>query len=84
MHGVCCFLSSRVQVRALILADMDAVGKEAQLRGFEFVKAIHLDADLFSVENNLLTPTMKLKRKYVRMHVACNLFCCDRYHDWPW
>ena len=46
----------------LILADMAAEAKKADLRGFECVKTVHLEHELFSVENNMLTPTMKLKR----------------------
>lgn len=30
---------------------------------FEFVKRIHLSMDPFSVEDNTLTPTFKLRRK---------------------
>jgi long-chain acyl-CoA synthetase len=44
----------------LILADMAAEAKKADLRGFECVKTVHLEHELFSVENNMLTPTMKL------------------------
>lgn len=49
-------------VRQAILEEMGAVGKEAGLKGFEVVKAVHLTAVPFSVENELLTPTFKLKR----------------------
>ncbi|KAL4573588.1 hypothetical protein LXL04_020399 [Taraxacum kok-saghyz] len=42
------------------IADMDAIGKEAQLRGFEFARSITLVAEPFTMENGLLTPTFKL------------------------
>ncbi|KAH9101957.1 hypothetical protein LEN26_015612 [Aphanomyces euteiches] len=39
-----------------------SVSKAAGLHSFETVKAIKLHTELFSVENDLLTPTFKLKR----------------------
>ncbi|KAH9314266.1 hypothetical protein KI387_022893, partial [Taxus chinensis] len=47
------------RARAAVVVDMDAVGREAQLRGFEFAKAVTLVAEPFSLENGLLTPTFK-------------------------
>ncbi|CAL9148784.1 unnamed protein product, partial [Musa hybrid cultivar] len=47
------------RARAAVLEDMDALGKQAQLRGFEFVKAVTLVLEPFSLENGLLTPTFK-------------------------
>ncbi|CAK9300538.1 unnamed protein product [Gordionus sp. m RMFG-2023] len=49
-------------VKQLILDDMKETGKKQGLQGFEQIKDIHLNPDMFSVENNLLTPTMKAKR----------------------
>lgn len=45
-----------------ILADLKTIGKAAKLNGFEMIKSVHLAPEEFSVENNLLTPTFKLKR----------------------
>ena len=55
-------LCSDDRINKLILDDITRIGKEAKLHGFEFVKAIHLTSEPFSVENDLTTPTFKLKR----------------------
>jgi hypothetical protein len=39
---------------------------DPQLKGFEMVKDIRLESTLFSVENDLLTPTFKLKRNVAK------------------
>ncbi|KAL3631675.1 Long chain acyl-CoA synthetase 7 peroxisomal [Castilleja foliolosa] len=58
------------RARSAVLADMDAVGKEAQLRGFEFVKAVTLVIEPFTLENDLLTPTFKIKRPQAKAYFA--------------
>ncbi|KAL2490534.1 Long chain acyl-CoA synthetase 7 [Abeliophyllum distichum] len=58
------------RARAAVLAEMDAVGKEAQLRGFEFVKAVTLVVEPFTSENGLLTPTFKIKRPQAKAYFA--------------
>ncbi|KAL6748618.1 hypothetical protein V8C86DRAFT_3146505 [Haematococcus lacustris] len=50
------------KLRAHILAELVAVGKADKLKGYELVKAVHLDAKPWSVDDELLTPTFKLKR----------------------
>lgn len=55
-------------------------GKAARLKGFEFPKAIHLEPHPFSIEHDLITPKLSLKRpqllKYYKKQVikACNSF----------
>ncbi|KAJ3071533.1 Long chain acyl-CoA synthetase 7 peroxisomal [Podochytrium sp. JEL0797] len=50
------------KMRAVMLKEMNKTGKEFGLKGFEFVKAVWLDAEGFTGENGLITPTFKLKR----------------------
>jgi long-chain acyl-CoA synthetase len=38
------------------------------LKGFEVVRAVHVHPELFTVENDLLTPTLKLKRHQASKH----------------
>jgi long-chain acyl-CoA synthetase len=59
-------LCARDDVKAMILKDLQAIGKQNHLNSMEQVKAIHLCADPFSMENGLLTPTMKSKRPILR------------------
>ncbi|XP_024979633.1 long chain acyl-CoA synthetase 6, peroxisomal-like [Cynara cardunculus var. scolymus] len=58
------------RARTAVLADMDAIGKEAQLRGFEFARSITLVAEPFTMENGLLTPTFKVKRPQAKAYFA--------------
>jgi long-chain acyl-CoA synthetase len=47
---------------------MDNHGKEFQVNGFERIKNIHLRIEPFSIENDILTPKMSLKR-HIAKHV---------------
>ncbi|CAL5354030.1 unnamed protein product [Camellia sinensis] len=44
------------------LVELTRIGKEKKLKGFEFIKAVHLDPEPFDMERDLLTPTFKKKR----------------------
>ncbi|PGH23128.1 hypothetical protein AJ80_02757 [Polytolypa hystricis UAMH7299] len=48
-------------VRA-VMKDLDRAGREHKLAGFEKVKNVALRLDPFTVDNELLTPTLKLRR----------------------
>ncbi|CDS14549.1 hypothetical protein LRAMOSA06718 [Lichtheimia ramosa] len=54
------------QVKKELLKTLNAYGKENDLKGFEQIRAIYLTADEFTIENDLLTPTFKLKRELAR------------------
>nr|GEX89324.1 long chain acyl-CoA synthetase 4-like [Tanacetum cinerariifolium] len=55
-------LCENPKIKEYILGELARIGKEKKLKGFEFVKAIHLDPVPFDMERDLLTPTFKKKR----------------------
>ncbi|KAI8139562.1 hypothetical protein BJV82DRAFT_646093 [Fennellomyces sp. T-0311] len=57
---------NNADVKKEILKLLNAFGKANDLKGFEQIRAIHLTDDEFTVENDLLTPTFKLKREVAR------------------
>eukprot|EP01128_Nolandella_sp_AFSM9_P005616 TRINITY_DN2746_c0_g1_i1.p1 TRINITY_DN2746_c0_g1~~TRINITY_DN2746_c0_g1_i1.p1 ORF type:complete len:649 (-),score=154.76 TRINITY_DN2746_c0_g1_i1:37-1983(-) len=54
------------KVVALIKDDMIAKGKANGLLGFELIRSLALYEEPFSVDNDLITPTFKLKRPQAR------------------
>ncbi len=50
------------EIRKLILDNLIELAKINKLSGLEKIKAIYLTSDPFSIENDILTPTMKIKR----------------------
>ncbi|XP_035524890.1 long-chain-fatty-acid--CoA ligase 1-like [Morone saxatilis] len=66
-------LCGRAEVKAAILEDMARLGKEGGLKSFEQVKAISIHTELFSIENGLLTPTLKAKRNELRQHFRAQI-----------
>ncbi|XP_045709962.1 long-chain-fatty-acid--CoA ligase 5 isoform X2 [Phyllostomus hastatus] len=55
-------------IKEAILQDMQKLGKESGLKSFEQVKSIYLHSEPFSIENGLLTPTLKAKRAELSKH----------------
>ncbi|XP_042495245.1 probable CoA ligase CCL6 isoform X2 [Macadamia integrifolia] len=50
------------KARKYILDELNKTGQKHNLRGFEMLKAIHLEPNPFDTERDLITPTFKLKR----------------------
>merc|ERR1711916_145916 len=61
-------LCGNPKVKEFIMEEMKKTSKEFKLKGFECAKNIHLEAEPFSPENELLTPTFKPKRPQLKNH----------------
>lgn len=59
-------LCQNERVKKAILDDFHAIGRQEELKSYEQVKDIYLCPDAFSIDNGLLTPTLKLKRPECR------------------
>ncbi|KAL0371909.1 UNVERIFIED_CONTAM: Long chain acyl-CoA synthetase 4 [Sesamum calycinum] len=57
-NGLC----ENTEVKNYFLGELTRIAKEKKLKGFEFIKAIHLDPVPFDMERDLITPTYKKKR----------------------
>ena len=61
-------LCKSLDVNTMILAEIKGMAREANLKGFEMPKALHLEGSIndlnqgFNVENDLLTSTFKMRR----------------------
>ena len=55
-------LFNNKDIKKIILENLLELAKTNKLSGLEKIKAIYLTSDPFSIENEILTPTMKIKR----------------------
>ncbi|CAI5473549.1 unnamed protein product, partial [Closterium sp. Yama58-4] len=55
-------LCATEEAKKFILGQLTETGKKGKLKGFEMVKAVHLESQPFDMERDLLTPTFKKKR----------------------
>ena len=49
-----------------IVKDCDILGRKFGLKGFELPKKIRIIKEPFSLDNNLMTPTLKLRPKNIK------------------
>ncbi|XP_053372543.1 long-chain-fatty-acid--CoA ligase 1-like isoform X1 [Mercenaria mercenaria] len=68
-------------VKTMILLDIQKIGREAGLKGFELTKDIVVRSELFSVENGLLTPTFKNKRPQLRSFFKNDIAALYKKHQ---
>ncbi len=61
-------LVKKTEIKELITKDVEKVNGE--LAKFESIKKFHLSAVEFTQENDMMTPTMKVRRKIVNKHFA--------------
>ena len=50
-----------------IIKDCDIIGRKQDLKGFELPKKIRIITEPFSLQNNLITPTLKLKGRSIQL-----------------
>ncbi|KAF5443997.1 hypothetical protein F2P56_036505 [Juglans regia] len=55
-------LCENLKARKHIVDELNNTGHKHQLRGFEMLKAVHLEPNPFDMGRDLITPTFKLKR----------------------
>ncbi|CAH2078132.1 unnamed protein product [Thlaspi arvense] len=61
-------LCQNAKAKEFILGELVKMGKEKKMKGFEIIKAVHLDPVAFDMERDLLTPTYKKKRPQLLKH----------------
>jgi len=54
------------EFKKVVIDDLEQLGKSNKLSSLEKPKDVIMTAEPFSIENNILTPTFKLKRNVAR------------------
>jgi len=63
-------------LKKTILDDLVKLAKLNQFSSLEKPKDLHLQLDPFTIENDLLTPTMKLKRNIAKTRFEAEIAAC--------
>ncbi|KAK9837730.1 hypothetical protein WJX74_003888 [Apatococcus lobatus] len=51
-----------------LVEELERAGKQQQLQGYEMIKAVHVTLEDWNEANDLMTPSMKLKRSKLQQH----------------
>ncbi|CZR53796.1 related to long-chain-fatty-acid--CoA ligase FAA2 [Phialocephala subalpina] len=51
-----------IRVRKAVVRELEKIGKKNKFNSYERVRNCHLEIEPFTIENELMTPTLKLKR----------------------
>ena len=52
------------------MKDLDTLAKKFDFKGFEKIKKIYLSPEPFTVQNELCTPTLKVRRHVAKKYFA--------------
>ncbi|KAH6789316.1 long-chain acyl-CoA synthetase 2 [Perilla frutescens var. frutescens] len=71
-------LCNNTNARKYILDELNSTAKRHNLRGFEMLRAVHLEPIPFDIDRDLVTPTFKLKRPQLLKHYKD---CIDKLYS---
>ena len=57
---------SKPELHQAIIGNLNELAKMNKLSGLEKIKKVHLTEEMFTVENDILTPTFKIKRNVAK------------------
>ena len=57
-------------IKKEVIKDIDSYGRKNDLKGFELPKKIHLCKEPFSIESQIITPTLKIRRHQAKKFFA--------------
>lgn len=66
------------RVKKVFLKKLDDIGRHHKFNSYERVRNCHMDVDPFTIDNDLLTPTLKLKRPQTAKHFRAEI---DRMYE---
>lgn len=66
-------LSQHPRLKKLLYDDLVATATASKLNGFQMPRQLHIEPVPWSVENQLLTPSMKIKRPSIKSHYQAQI-----------